>query len=88
MDLNVIFVLGLVFGLAVLAYRVVEYRTWDKGKSLEDFKAAHPKSFPQGRFMACPYCGGTVLRVLKYHKGTLRKKFCKICNKELWREKG
>lgn len=88
MDTSFIVVVGLVFGLAFLVYRIVEYRTWDKGRSLEEFKAAHPKSFPGGRFAACPYCGGTVLRVLKYQKGLLRKKFCKTCNKELWREKG
>ena len=88
MDVSFIVVVGLVFGVAVLAYRIVEYRSWDKGCSLEAFKAAHPKSFHDGRFLGCPYCGGTVLRVLKYQRGTLRKKFCKTCNKELWREKG
>lgn len=87
MDSSLLVVAGLALGLGVLIFRIVEYRSWDQGCSLEDFQKAHPRSFAHGKFLACPYCQGTVLRVLKYRKGALRKKICRSCNRELWREK-
>lgn len=58
-------------------------KNWLPGKTLEDYRKAHPESFdPKGQFMSCHHCGGRTL-FLRSRYG-YQAHLCKQCGSDLW----
>ena len=88
-----ILVLTLIVGVFILIVGVfilinVWGKNFTKGKTLDDYKRAHPSSFQRDKFSSCHHCGGGVIwmkRLGNTFYGIHHAHVCRQCGAELWR---